>query len=156
MREIKNQLFFIVCILFLKGIPAFAQELQVSDIETLKPIEDVAVFNESKLKSGLTHKNGMVNLDVFDLGERIYFQHPSYKSAVYTKQEIQQMNFVVYLESEVYTIDEFVISAYRWEQNPEEIPNKITRIDQKEIIFNNPQTTADLLSQTNEVFVQKS
>jgi len=43
------------------------------------------------------------------VNERIFFQHPSYKSASYTKQEIQQMNFVVYMESEVYKIDEFII-----------------------------------------------
>jgi len=156
MLKIKSYILFILFILFVNGIPVFAQKLQVKDLEILKPIEDIAVFNESKQTSGLTDKNGMVNLDVFDVNERIFFQHPSYKSASYTKQEIQQMNFVVYMESEVYKIDEFVISAYRWEQNSKEIPNKITRIDKKEIVFNNPQTTADLLSQTNEVFVQKS
>jgi len=156
MWKIKNHKLFIVFILFTNGMSLFAQELQVKDLEIQKPIEGVAVFNQSKQKSGLTNKNGIVNLDIFEPTERIFFQHPSYKSAAYTKQEVQQMGFVVYLESEVYTMDEFVISAYRWEQNSKEIPNKITRIQKKEIVFNNPQTTADLLSQTNEVFVQKS
>lgn len=156
MWKIKNHKLFIVFILFTNGMSLFAQELQVKDLEIQKPIEGVAVFNQSKQKSGLTNKNGIVNLDIFEPTERIFFQHPSYKSAAYTKQEVQQMGFVVYLESEVYTMDEFVISAYRWEQNSKEIPNKITRIQKKEIVFNNPQTTADLLSQTNEVFLQKS
>ncbi|MGC9374007.1 MAG: TonB-dependent receptor plug domain-containing protein [Bacteroidales bacterium] len=156
MWEIKNHKLLIIFILLFNGISVFAQMLQVKDLEIQKPIEDVAVFNQSKQKAGLTDKNGIVNLDIFEPTERIFFQHPSYKPVSFTKKEIEQMGFVVYLESEVYAMDEFVISAYRWEQNPKEIPNKITRIQQKEIIFNNPQTTADLLSQTNEVFVQKS
>src|SRR6056297_1630056 len=143
-------------LLIINGFFGFGQTMKVIDSESLIAIKDVAVFNQSKEKSGLTDDQGEVDLDEFVSDERIFFQHPSYKPVSYTKQEIQQMNFVVYLESEVYTMDEFVISAYRWEQNPEEIPNKITRVAQKEIIFNNPQTTADLLSQTNEVFVQKS
>jgi len=143
-------------LLIMNGFFGFGQTMKVVDSESLKAIEDVAVFNQSKEKSGLTDARGIVSLDEFESEEHIFFQHPSYKPVSYTKQEIQQMDFIVYLESEVYAMDEFVISAYRWEQNPEEIPNKITRVAQKEIIFNNPQTTADLLSQTNEVFVQKS
>jgi len=147
---------FLFSLLFSTGMLVSGQNLVVKDIETTQPVEDVAVYNDSKHKSGLTDKNGMVNLDIFNLNERIYFQHPSFKPVSYLKQEIEQKNFVVFLERETYAIDEFVISAYRWEQNPREIPNKITRVQQKEIVFNNPQTTADLLSHTNEVFVQKS
>ncbi|MFC2096452.1 TonB-dependent receptor plug domain-containing protein, partial [Bacteroidota bacterium] len=61
-----------------------------------------------------------------------------------------------YLDKEVIEIEEYVISAYRWEQNKNEIPNKITQLTQKEIEFSSPQTTADLLANSNEVFVQKS
>lgn len=156
MIKFTNYILIIFLILLFNGFSVFAQKLQVKDGETLFPVEDVAVYNETKQKSGLTDANGIVDIDVFDSEESIYFQHPSYKPVSYTKKEILQSGLVVYLESKVYAIEEFVISAYRWEQNPREIPNKITRIQQKEIVFNNPQTTADLLSQTNEVFVQKS
>ncbi|MDY6800315.1 MAG: TonB-dependent receptor, partial [Bacteroidota bacterium] len=156
MWEIKYQKLLFVFILFFYGKFVLAQKLQIKDAETLLPVEDVAVYNETKIKSGLTDENGVVNIDVFDSEESIYFQHPSYKPVSYSKKEILQSGLVVFLENKVYAIEEFVISAYRWEQDPKEIPNKITRIKQKEIVFNNPQTTADLLSQTNEVFVQKS
>ncbi len=49
-----------------------------------------------------------------------------------------------------------VVSASKWEQNLNEVPNKITKITQRDIAFNNPQTTADLLAQTGAVYVQKS
>ncbi|MDX2413877.1 MAG: TonB-dependent receptor, partial [Bacteroidales bacterium] len=53
-------------------------------------------------------------------------------------------------------IDEFVVSASRWEQNKEEIPNKILTIKKAHIDFTNPQTAADLLGSSDEVYIQKS
>src|SRR5687768_6251450 len=54
------------------------------------------------------------------------------------------------------TLEEVVISANKWEQKLNEIPNKITKITKIQILRNNPQTSADLLGQTGTVFIQKS
>ncbi len=53
-------------------------------------------------------------------------------------------------------LDEVVMSVNKWEQKLNEIPNKITKITQAQIFRSNPQTAADMLSQTGAVFVQKS
>lgn len=53
-------------------------------------------------------------------------------------------------------LEELVLSVSKWEQNKNEIPNKIIDINQKTISRNNPQTSADMLAQTGAVFVQKS
>ncbi|GAI86873.1 unnamed protein product, partial [marine sediment metagenome] len=44
----------------------------------------------------------------------------------------------------------------KWEQNKSEIPNKIKSIFESDIQFHNPQTAADLIGSSNEVFIQKS
>ena len=49
-----------------------------------------------------------------------------------------------------------MVSASRWETKANEIPNKIERIKKQNIIFNNPSTSADMISDGNQVFVQKS
>jgi len=54
------------------------------------------------------------------------------------------------------TLGEIVISVNKWEQKLNEVPNKIVKINKFDILRNNPQTSADLLSQTGAVFVQKS
>jgi hemoglobin/transferrin/lactoferrin receptor protein len=54
------------------------------------------------------------------------------------------------------TLGEIIVSANKWEQNLNEVPNKIVKITQSQILRNNPQTSADLLAQTGAVFVQKS
>jgi hemoglobin/transferrin/lactoferrin receptor protein len=53
-------------------------------------------------------------------------------------------------------MDELFISANKWEQKINEVPNKITKTNKTQILKGNPQTSADLLFQTGAVFVQKS
>ncbi len=54
------------------------------------------------------------------------------------------------------TLEEVILSASKWEQKLNEIPNKVTRINKQQILFGNPQTSADMLGQTGAVFIQKS
>ncbi len=53
-------------------------------------------------------------------------------------------------------LEEVVVSVNRWEQTIREVPNRIAKIDASLIQFQNPQTAADLLGISNQVFVQKS
>jgi len=54
------------------------------------------------------------------------------------------------------TLDEVIVSVNKWEQKLNEVPNKVTRMGQVQILRNNPQTAADLLGQSGTVFIQKS
>ncbi len=53
-------------------------------------------------------------------------------------------------------LDEIIVSANRWEQNLREVANKVTKVNNALVQFQNPQTAADLLSISNNVFIQKS
>jgi hemoglobin/transferrin/lactoferrin receptor protein len=53
-------------------------------------------------------------------------------------------------------LDEVVVSANRWEQNLREVPNRVTKIGLPIVQFQNPQTAADMLGLSNQVFIQKS
>lgn len=55
-----------------------------------------------------------------------------------------------------YKLDEVVISASRWCQESQSQPVKVTRLAFEEGNAFNPQTAADLLGLTGEVFIQKS
>lgn len=138
------------------SLSSYSQTLVIKDSETKDPIAELAIFNKEKNRSAISNSNGEVVLDEFSDNELIYFQHPSYEEISLTKTELKKENWILYINKRVVELEEFVISAYRWEQDASEIPNKITRISQKEIHFDNPQTTADLLENSNEVFVQKS
>jgi hemoglobin/transferrin/lactoferrin receptor protein len=53
-------------------------------------------------------------------------------------------------------LTEVVISANKWEANIKEVPNQIEVIQSRDIVFENPATTADMLSSGGLVYVQKS
>lgn len=53
-------------------------------------------------------------------------------------------------------LSEVVISANRWKQNSKDIPQKVSVISPTKVALHNPQTTADLLTISGKVFMQKS
>ena len=59
-------------------------------------------------------------------------------------------------DSLLYNLDEIVVSASRWCQQSQAQPVKVTRLSFDEANTFNPQTTADVLGLTGEVFIQKS
>jgi hemoglobin/transferrin/lactoferrin receptor protein len=67
-----------------------------------------------------------------------------------------QAQDTTYVNKEQFILDETVVSANRWEQNIREVPNRISKMKADLIQFQNPQTAADLLGFSNQVFIQKS
>lgn len=53
-------------------------------------------------------------------------------------------------------LKETVISASRWEQEIKSVPARVLGISAKQNAFQNSQTTADMLQNTGQIFVQKS
>ncbi|HEY0678811.1 MAG TPA: TonB-dependent receptor [Chitinophagaceae bacterium] len=54
------------------------------------------------------------------------------------------------------SLEEVTVSANKWEQKMNEVPNKIAKVNLREARLHNPQTAADLLTMTGFVFIQKS
>ncbi len=144
--------FFITIPLSFSGL---AQKIKVIDKDSGKPIEHVTVYTENG-SSILTDKNGIANLEGFKKYNVLYFQHPAYVNKSIPKIESSDELFVVDLTERIINIDEIVISATKWEQAKDDVPNKIVAITPSQTEFNNPQTAADLLASSGQVFIQKS
>jgi hemoglobin/transferrin/lactoferrin receptor protein len=147
---VKYTLAFIFCVLFSNLI---AQEVRVLDISTLEPIMGVAVFNSDKSKSGVTDFNGTLVLDQFGDNELITFQHISYVHKTLLKSKIDKFLF---LKQKELSLDEVVISASKFEQSKKEVPQKIVSLKAEDILLTAPQTSADLLKISGQVYIQKS
>ena len=150
-----RNLILIVSILFF-SISTFSQTVKVVNSKTLKPIVSVAVFNSDNSIITLTNNFGEVDLSKYNFTDTLTFQHPTYNKLVIPFHFIEKLGFEIQLIEKLVSLDEFVVSASKWEQNLNEIPNKITTIPPRQIAFNNPQTAADMLSISNEVYIQKS
>ncbi len=142
--------------LFLFVTLAFSQDITILNNITYEPIPGVAVFNASKSKNTITDLNGNANLKGFNDIEFIYFRHLSYQTLKTTKQDILKGTKRLLLHPNPQSLGEIVVSASRFVQSKEEIPQKITSLDTKIIQFSNPQTSADLLENSGNLYIQKS
>ena len=134
----------------------FAQNIKVLDKKSQEPIYGVAVFNNDKSITGVTDFDGNVDVSNFSNIEKITFQHISHINLVLTKEEIIAAGNKVKLGVDSSALEEVVLSVSKFEQKKGEIPQKITSITSEDIMFSNPQTSADLLESSGNVFIQKS
>lgn len=135
---------------------SWSQEITVLDKESGQPIFNVAIFNKDKTKNTLTDFDGKADLSKFASGEILFFRHVSHIEFHTTKRQLEQRKNRIYLEANENQLQEVVLSVAKFQQQKKKLPHKVISLNQKDIITANPQTTADLLESTGQVFVQKS
>ncbi|MGJ5641698.1 TonB-dependent receptor plug domain-containing protein [Formosa sp. S-31] len=136
-------------------ISNYAQNVQLLNRQTEEPISGVAVFNTEHSKSDISDLNGIVDLYGFSVSEIINFKHLAYQEFNIEKSKIKGFK-VIYLDPLTQGLDEVVLSASKFEQIRTDIPQKIITLTADEIAFDTPQTSADLLGNTGNVYIQKS
>ncbi len=150
----KRTYFFSVFLLI--SISISAQQIQVLGELDQQPVSGVAVFNEDSSKSGITSFDGLVDISRFSENERIVFKHISHLTKTLTKSEIIANGNVVYLQADASQLDEVVVSVSKFGQSKKDVPQQIVTLTSEDVLFNNPQTSADLLESSGQVYVQKS
>ncbi|MFN3344622.1 MAG: TonB-dependent receptor domain-containing protein [Chloroherpetonaceae bacterium] len=133
-----------------------AQVITVKDRETAQPLELVRIFSASPNALTATNKNGQADISAFKGAEKIEFRLIGYRRTEKRYDDLVGENTVVYLSQSQVSTDEVVVSATRWNQEKRDVPNKITTITPKDVALLNPQTAAEMLGQSGEVFIQKS
>ena len=133
-----------------------AQEIRILDLDSREPIGNVVVFNNNRSKTVLSDIDGRCDLAVFENDERITFRHLSYETFKTTRSQLIKRGGRVYLTIKLQELEGVVMSVSKWEQQKKDIPQKILSITSRSIAFNTPQTSADLLQSSGQVFVQKS
>ena len=131
----------------------FSQTIKVVDKER-EPIFNVSFYKKDLSKGNFTNFLGEIDLSDYSDSDSIIIQHPSFEKIIILKSDIE--NNSIELSSKIIEIKELVFSVNRWEENLNDVTNKTLIIPESVILQNSPQTSADLLEQTGEVFVQKS
>ncbi len=99
---------------------------------------------------------GQSDLSEFAGLNEIVFRLIGYETITMSYDELKAIDFKVYMEQSELSLDEVVVSATRWKQGRRETPAKISVLKPREVNFSNPQTAADLIELTGDVYVQKS
>ncbi len=114
------------------------------------------IYNKDHSQTFTSNYRGQVVLDNLSEDDLITVSHPSYESYVIPVVQLELFDYKIALRQRVILIDEVVVSANRWEQDKKQTPNRILSIGPQDIEFSNPQTTADMLGKTSQVYIQKS
>ena len=149
----KHILLFFTLVFFTE---IFAQVVTVFDNETNHPLELVNISSEKPKTFTLTNASGKADISRFENAEIISFQMLGYKTKRLNYSEIEDLKFLIRLEATNISLDQIVVSAAKWNQLNRENPTKVSMITPKDLALQNPQTAADLLNISGEVFIQKS
>ncbi|WP_025741991.1 TonB-dependent receptor [Aquimarina pacifica] len=136
-------------------LPAEAQKITVYSASNNKPIPNVAIYNKGKTIITETDFDGIADVSDFSDDEILYFAHISHTTTNIAKTKVVAVR-KVYLEPDENQLSEVVLSVSKWEQDKKDISQKIVSISANDIALSAPQTSADILQSSGQVFVQKS
>lgn len=133
---------------------SFGQMVQVAGING--PLESVTLRSDSLDVTTITNEKGLADISNFKGANKIVVRYLGYKTVVLSFEEIQKLRFSILLELQEVNLGGFTVVATKWEQSRSASPHTTITLDRKKIASQSPQTSADLLSQSGLVYVQKS
>lgn len=144
-------------VLLTTGSMLYAQNLKVIDALERKPIERAMVRpSTDDFVPDYTDDRGIVSLSGLRGKSEIIISALGYETVSYSYEDIKTMGFEVALEPSRLALDQVVVAANRWSQSSRELPFHIRGLKTRDVLLQAPQTSADLLGGSGEVFIQKS
>ena len=149
------KLLFMLVILLCVLHTGSTQIARVIDKETKAPLE-LAIISSDKNSSTITNAEGEADITTMNDASVIEIRLLGYETLRKSYAEVQAQSFIIELNKTGISLDQVVVSASKWNQGSRDVPVRITSISQRNIALQNPQTSADMLGSTGEVFIQKS
>jgi hemoglobin/transferrin/lactoferrin receptor protein len=141
--------------IILFALVARSQIVTVSDLVTLESLPGVVIETEG-ITAVVTDSKGKADITSFAGKLKVNFHMTGYESITLSYAVIAERNNEIRLTpSSVYT-DEVVVSASKFEEKREDVPQQVQVIGRNALRFMNQQNTGDVLQQSGNVLVQKS
>lgn len=137
-------------------ITASAQIITITDQQNGSPLEAVVLSSQNVRTPAITNAKGEADISSFKVATTIVIRSLGFKTMEISYAQIEASDFKIGMEPTSLSLNQVVVSATRWMQSSGNIPAKITTISQEEVALQNPQTAADLLGISGQVFIQKS
>jgi hemoglobin/transferrin/lactoferrin receptor protein len=146
---------FLAAVLLVPSL-CFSQILSVFDEDNGLPIEYATIISNNPRVVTTTNRKGQADISAFNGAEHIEIRMIGYTTLVTNYAELEFDRWRAFLKSDNLSLETVVVSATRTFEPKSDIPVKVTTISPREVKLQNPQTAADLLGTTGEVFIQKS
>ncbi|OJJ14485.1 hypothetical protein BKI52_42655 [marine bacterium AO1-C] len=129
---------------------------QLKDKETQEPLVGAVAYNTSKTFQAVSDNLGKVKVNALKKSEKIFFQFLGYKTFSLVLATAKPGVNEILMEEDIVETNEVVLVANRLPEKREDLPQQIEIISARDIALKNAPTSADLLSSTGKVFIQKS
>lgn len=152
----KNILTFLIILLTFNGL--LSQTINVLDRATLQPVPGAVIMvKEGSLEqTSTTDQSGKVSTKALGDEAVIIVRALGYHTFQTKFNELKKSNYRILLTGKVYDLDETVISASRFEEKREDVPQQVLVMKRRDLELLSQPTTAELLQKSGEVLVQKS
>jgi len=156
LKKITMQKIVLACLFALWGSCSFAQLVTIKDSETGQPVPLVTLVSQSPKTSVVADANGSADISSFKGSEVIEIRMIGFAFQTLSYDELNAMDWKITLYPSTISLDQVVITSSRWNQSQRDVPAKVTTITPKAVALQNPQTAADLLAASGDVYIQKS
>lgn len=135
---------------------SFSQTIIIKDQQSKQPVDLATLASNTPKVFTITNVHGKADISKFKGSNKIEIRKLGYETITKSYAELKQMSWQLYMNKSNLNLEEVVVAATRWRQRSENIPSKITSISNEQVAIQNPQTAADLLGISGEVYIQKS
>ncbi|GJM36311.1 MAG: hypothetical protein DHS20C18_53120 [Saprospiraceae bacterium] len=147
--------YILLCMLMGLYSLSIAQIITIKDKQSGELLAWVTIVSENPAVFASTNLSGEADITAFKGVEKIEIRMIGFTTETRSYDQLEKTK-VLMLSPSGLSLDQVVVSASRWGQTKREIPANVTTISPKSIALHNPQTAADLLGTSGEVFIQKS
>ncbi len=136
-------------------LTAKSQDIRILDAEQ-DPIPGVLILHQPGEKVYTSDAQGWIRGLQLKPQDTLLFQHPSYYTRRVTHDEIQALNYKIFLEFNTLNLEQVIVSANKWETKRSELSQSVRSLEAKDFQKQETQTAADLIGLAEGVFIQKS
>ncbi|MCX8148330.1 TonB-dependent receptor [Thermaurantimonas aggregans] len=134
----------------------YGQILTITDLVTGEPIERATITSREPRLFTYTNARGQADISDFQTASGIEIRSIGYETQYLTYDQLRRLDFKLQLRQTNVNLDQVTVSASRYTEESRNVPQRTVSLTQKDVMLLQPQTAADLLGQTGEVFIQKS
>jgi hemoglobin/transferrin/lactoferrin receptor protein len=147
----------LVVTFFLCAVVWFQLKAQVATVtdERGQPLEMVTFGSISPNAFATSDGRGQVDISPFVGAEKIVIRMLGFETDSVSYRSLKESPSIK-LKTVGLSLDQVVVSATRWNQSKKDVAGRISTLSAREVRLQNPQTAADMIGATGEVFIQKS
>ncbi len=151
----KHRIWLVITSL-IASIPLFGQIITVESSVTRDALIGASITDQAFVHATITDNRGQADISRFQQTDTLIISYIGHEPQHIYFQDLVGNNYKVHLQESSILLGAIPVTATRWSQPMKRSAQPLAIIRPGEVRLQNPQTTADLLGLSGQVFIQKS